>query len=59
MFLEKLPLPFKGEESFLVILDIIFKLVDFFLRYLFESAGELVPILKIEKQIVFFVLKFL
>ena len=59
MFLEKLPLPFKGEESFLVILDIIFKFVDFFLCYPFKSTGELLPILKIEKQIVFFVLKFL
>lgn len=52
------PTPMKGRGVFLVVLDVIFKLVDFFLRYLFECTGELVPILKIEKQIILFVLKF-
>ena len=53
------PTPMKGRGVFLVVLDVIFKLVDFFLRYLFECTGKLVPILKIEKQIILFVLKFL
>ena len=51
--------PMKGRGVFLIVLDVIFKLVDFFLRYLFECTGKLVPILKIEKQIILFVLKFL
>ena len=53
------PTPMKGRGVFLVVLDVIFKLVDFFLRYLFECTGKLVPILKIEKQIILFVHKLL
>ena len=51
--------PMKGRGVFLIVLDVIFKLVDFFLRYLFECTWKLVPILKIEKQIILFVLKLL